>query len=66
MIFMCFMRDRWFWAALLADLYALGICFYRGHRNRALLFTFAKFLFNCASLWTALTNRNRQFSAYKY
>ena len=28
----------------------------RGHRNKALLFTFAMFLFNCASLWTALTN----------
>ena len=48
-------------AALLCCLYALGICFYRGHRNKALLFTFAMFLFNCASLWTALTNGTGSF-----
>lgn len=43
-------------AALLCCLYALGLCFYQGHRNKALLFTCSMFLFNCASLWTALTN----------
>ena len=66
MIFTCFMCGTAGFGCSLCCLYALGICFYRGHRNKALLFTFAMFLFNCASLWTALTNGTRQFRQYKY
>ncbi|MEG1932679.1 MAG: hypothetical protein RR075_06180, partial [Pygmaiobacter sp.] len=40
--------------ALLECLYALGLSFFGGHRGKALLLTFSMFLFNCASLWTAL------------
>ncbi|WP_367924912.1 hypothetical protein [uncultured Ruthenibacterium sp.] len=43
-------------AGLLCCLYQLGCHFYKGNKNKALFFTFSMFLFNCASLWTALLN----------
>lgn len=43
-------------AAQLACLLALGKCFYPDDSSRARLFPFCLLGFNCASLWTALTN----------
>ncbi len=43
-------------AALLVCLLALGNCFYPQAPEKARLFPFCLLLFNCASLWTALTN----------
>lgn len=43
-------------AALLCCLYALGLHFYGGDRVKALLFPLVLFLFNCASLGSALLN----------
>lgn len=49
-------------AALLCCLYQMGTHFYQGNRDKALLFTFSMFLFNCASLWTALLNGKGVFN----
>ena len=43
-------------AALVCCVYALGMQFYAGNRNKALAFVASLFLFNCASLGTALLN----------
>lgn len=42
--------------ALLVCLLALGRCFYPKEPEKARCFLFCLFFFNCASLWTALTN----------
>lgn len=43
-------------AAMLCCVHALGRCFYRGDTKKAFWLPFVLLLFNCASLWTALTN----------
>lgn len=43
-------------AAMLCCVYALGRCFYQGSPEKTFWFPFVLLLFNCASLWTALTN----------
>lgn len=49
-------------AALLCCLYRMGCFFYHGNQNKALFFAFSMFLFNCASLWTALLNGKGVFN----
>ena len=49
-------------AAMLCCVHALGHCFYRGDAQKTFLFPFVLLLFNCASLWTALTNGRGIFS----
>lgn len=49
-------------AATLCCVHALGHCFYKGDRKKAFCFPFVLLLFNCASLWTALTNGRGVFN----
>lgn len=50
-----------FLAALLCAVHGLGLSFYQGDRDKALLFTVSLFAFNCASMWTALLNGTGSF-----